>query len=311
MPPFTILLPMPDCIDSLLTPKAVSGNCLPSSGNTMSWLTDLFGSYSLYHYGLCYFLSCQQVDYAIESLYQIKHSMGIIRGKSDKADSTMIADYAARHMDKLHLQNLPSEQILHLKLLLAHRQRLIRQKNRLSVSAAELVQVKELVDISFILASLQQQLKAVKEQLKQVNQQLKVLLQAPQLDKQTKLLCSVPGVGLLIAAHMIAYSEGFTKFSSWRKFACYVGTARFPIQSGTSIRGKTKISAIGNRRLKGVFSIGAVNMIKNDTEYRRYYKRKTKEGKHYMVVINTIRNKLISRMVAVIRRQTPYVALQI
>jgi transposase len=131
------------------------------------------------------------------------------------------------------------------------------------------------------------------------------------LEPQAKLLCSVPGVGLLIAAHMIAYSESFTKFSCWRKFACYVGTTPFPTRSGTSIKGRNKVSAIGNRRLKGLLHIGAVNMIKTDTDYRRFYKRKTKEGKHHIVVINTIRNKLISRMFAVIRRQTPYVALQI
>ncbi|MDO1451765.1 IS110 family transposase [Rhodocytophaga aerolata] len=264
----------------------------------------------LYHYRLCYFLSYQQIAYAIESPYQIKHSMGIIRGKSDKADATLIAEYAARHTDKLRLTQLPSSKILELKLLLTHRNRLIKQKNRFSVSASELIQVKELVDVSFILGSLQQQLKIVKEQLKKVNQALKALLQVPELDRQAQLLCSVPGVGLQIAAHMIAYSEGFTKFTTWRKFACYMGSAPFPHQSGSSLAGRNRTCRIANRKLKGLMSMGAVNMLKRDTEYRKYYRRKLKEGKHHMVILNTIRNKLLSRMFAVIRRNSPYIALQ-
>jgi transposase len=265
----------------------------------------------LYSYHLCYFLSSIQAHYVVESAYRIKHSMGIVRGKSDKSDSAMVATYAYRHADKLTMHQLPARKLVELKLLLTHRNRLLKQKNRLSCVLYELKGVASLLEVSFIIASHTAQIKAIKEQIKQANAQIKLLFtEDKQLAEQYKLLSSVPGIGLLIAAHVLAYSEGFTKFSSWRKFACYVGTAPFPNQSGTSIRGKTKVSAIGNRKLKGLLSIGAINMIKTDTEYRRFYKRKIKEGKHHMVVINTIRNKLISRMFAVIRRSTPYVALQ-
>ncbi|MDO1451739.1 IS110 family transposase [Rhodocytophaga aerolata] len=266
----------------------------------------------LYSYHLCYFLSSIQAHYVVESAYRIKHSMGIVRGKSDKADSAMVATYAYRHADTLTLHQLPASKLMELKLLLTHRNRLLKQKNRLSCALYELKGVESLLDVSFIIAAHKAQIKAIKEQIKQANTQIKGFFKEDkQLAEQYKLLSSVPGVGLLIAAHMLAYSEGFTKFSSWRKFACYVGTAPFPKQSGTSIKGRTKVSAIGNRRLKGLLSMGAVNMIRTDTEYRRFYKRRIKEGKHHMVVLNTIRNKLISRMFAVIRRQTPYVALQI
>lgn len=238
--------------------------------------------------------------------------MGIVRGKSDKADSAMVATYAHRHADTLTLYQLPASKLVELKLLLTHRNRLLKQKNRLPCALLELKGVASLIDVAFIIASQKAQIKAIKEQIKEANPQIKALFKEDQqLSEQYQLLSTIPGVGLLIAAHVLAYSEGFTKFSSWRKFACYVGTAPFPNQSGTSIRGKTKVSPIGNRRLKGLLSIGAINMIKTDTEYRRFYRRKTKEGKHHMVVLNTIRNKLISRMFAVIRRQTPYVALQI
>lgn len=272
----------------------------------------------LYSFHLCYFLSSIQAHYVVESAYRIKRSMGIVRSKADKVDAAMLATYAYRHADTLTLHQLPATKLVELKLLLTHRNRLIKQKNRLVCALLELKGVESLIDVAFIIASHKAQIKASKEHIKQADAQIKRLFKEDsQLSKQYKLLCSVPGVGLLIAAHMLAYSEGFTKFCCWRKFACYVGTAPFPKQSGTSVRGRTKVSAIGNRRLKGLLSMGAVNMIRTDTEYRRLYRRKTKEGKHkerecsVMLVLNTIRNKLISRMFAVIRRQTPYVALQI
>ncbi|WKN30566.1 hypothetical protein PZB74_16500 [Porifericola rhodea] len=51
--------------------------------------------------------------------------------------------------------------------------------------------------------------------------------------------------------------------------------------------------------------------MRTENEYHAYYRRKIKEGKHHMVIINAIRNKLISRMFAVIKRDTPYVKLQL
>jgi transposase len=86
----------------------------------------------LYSYALCYYLSSIQAHYVVESAYRIKHSMGIVRGKSDKADSLMIATYAYRHMDKLTLHELSASKLTELKLLLTHRNPLIKQKNRLS-----------------------------------------------------------------------------------------------------------------------------------------------------------------------------------
>lgn len=152
----------------------------------------------------------------------------------------------------------------------------------------------------------------LKEQIKKCNQQIELLIQQDQqLGHQNQLLCSVPGVGKVIAAQVIAYTYGFTKFKDWRKFACYVGTAPFPYQSGTSVRKRTQVSSIANKKLKALLSMGAVNTLKTENEYHVYYRKKISEGKHHMVVINATRNKLISRMFAVIRRDTPYVKLQL
>lgn len=58
------------------------------------------------------------------------------------------------------------------------------------------------------------------------------------LNDQLKLITSIKGVGEQTALFMIAYTHGFTKFGTWRKFASYCGIAPFPNVSGTSVRGK-------------------------------------------------------------------------
>jgi transposase len=91
--------------------------------------------------------------------------------------------------------------------------------------------------------------------------------------------------------------------------ASYAGVAPFPYTSGISIKGKTKVSSLANMRLKSLLSACAVSAIRYDPEMRIYYKRRTATGKHKMNIINAVRNKLLARVFAVVRRGTPYVPM--
>ena len=144
----------------------------------------------------------------------------------------------------------------------------------------------------------------------QIDQELRQLIdQDPELKKLFDLAVSVKGIGLQIAANMLVATHGFTRFTTWRKFSCYCGLAPFEYRSGSSIRGKTRVSPLGNKRLKAMIGNGIASAIQNDPEIKAYYQRKLKEGKHKMVVMNAIKNKLISRVFAVIKRETPFVTI--
>ncbi len=80
---------------------------------------------------------------------------------------------------------------------------------------------------------------------------------------------------------------------------------------GISVRGRTKISPYANKEQKQLLTRAALAAIVHDPELRAYYKRKKLEGKHSNVVLNAVRFKLIQRCFAVVRRQTPYVKLQL
>ena len=107
--------------------------------------------------------------------------------------------------------------------------------------------------------------------------------------------------------YLIAYTNGFTRFKNSRKFASYCGIAPFPYQSGISIRGKTKVNHLANKKLKTLLDLCAKSAIQYNAEMKQYYERRIKEGKAKMSTINIVRNKLLSRIFAVVQRGTPYV----
>ena len=67
---------------------------------------------------------------------------------------------------------------------------------------------------------------------------------------------------------------------------------------------------MADKRMKALLSMAALSAKKWDPELNQYYKRKVEEGKNPMLVMNNIRNKMISRVFAVINRGTPFVNTQ-
>src|SRR5690606_18926799 len=94
------------------------------------------------------------------------------------------------------------------------------------------------------------------------------------------------------------------------KYACYCGVAPFEYSSGTSVNFRTKVNPIANKPLKAMLNLAARSAITSDPELKLYYLRKVEEGKNKMSVLNAVRNKLIHRIFAVVKRGTPYVVLQ-
>ena len=102
-------------------------------------------------------------------------------------------------------------------------------------------------------------------------------------------------------------TKGFTAFDNARKLACYAGVAPFPYQSGTSIKGRTKVNHIADKKLKSLLNMCALNAKKHDYQLKKYFNDKVEKGKNKMLVLNNLRNKLLHRIFAVIKRQMPYV----
>lgn len=125
-----------------------------------------------------------------------------------------------------------------------------------------------------------------------------------------ELLSSLKGIGLVVACQLIYHTGNFTRFDSWCAFSSYCGTAPFEHRSGSSIHRRKQCHYLGDIKMKSLLSMASVSAIQHDSELRLYYKRKIAEGKDKILAINNVRNKLIARAFAVVKRGTPYVVLQ-
>ncbi len=261
----------------------------------------------VYSMPLCYWLQASQFDYWVVSALEIKRSKGIVRGKTDKADSRDIALYAMSHLHQLKLSSLPEKDFVELRLLLTEREKVIKAINLFNMTNES----KNFLPNSVLKTTLQhnkRMMTFLKKQLKQIEQSIENLVQSnPVFKQQDDLLQSIPGVGKQTSVLLIAYTQAFTLFQNHRQFACYAGVAPFEYSSGSSIKGRTKVSNLANKKLKTALNMAALSAKKYDTQLKVYYEKKVAEGKNKMLVLNAVRCKIISRAFAVISRNSKYV----
>ena len=264
----------------------------------------------LYAVPLQLFLEEMGLEYVQVSGLQVKRSLGIQRGKNDRIDAQKLAEYAYLHRDTLRPYKLQSTYLIRLKYLLSLRSRLVRQRGGYAASANEYKKFLALGTADALLHSQKEMIKACDKQVVILEKEIKqVIVSDQKIKDQYSLATSVKGIGMISAAYMIALTNCFTEFKTWRKFACYAGSAPFEHQSGKSIRGKTRISQYANKQMKAILTNAAKSAIQYCPELRQYYQRRISQGKGKKVVVNIIRNKLISRVFSVINRGTPYIEL--
>jgi transposase len=261
-------------------------------------------------YGLLLFawLDQMHIDYCVEPGTQIKKSIGMARGKSDQVDARRIADYAYTNRMKLKPFQLPSAIILQIKQLLTYRRQLVKIRTSLKNSLKSHNQYERVSGLKSISEQIKAQIKEYDIKVDHIEKQIiDVISTDEELKKNYQLAKSVRGIGPITTAFMIVTTNNFTAFENGRKYACYSGIAPFDNMSGTSIKGKSQVSNLANKRIKTLLTNGANSACVWDPQIRNYYNKKISEGKEHKLVINSIRCKLVNRVFAVIKRQSPYV----
>jgi len=265
----------------------------------------------VYTLPICVFLQEHSLDYILESALRIKRSLGIRRGKNDKADSKDIAIYAFLHAKKLITSTLPAKELMQLKSLLVHRERLVKQRVALKNASGEYEDnMPKDYYCSCIVKDNLQLIEMLNDKIRQVEHQMKLIIeQDEQLNRLYTLVRSVKGIGNVIAITLLVYTNCFKAFDNPKKFACYIGIAPFAKQSGSSLLLNAKVSKLAYLKIKALLGNGVNAAIQHDKELKAYYQRKIAEGKNKFTVLNAIKNKLISRVFATVKRGTPYVEL--
>lgn len=270
----------------------------------------VFEHTGLYSHNLAIFLSAKEFNFLMVPGLEIKRSLGIARGKDDKIDAAKIARYAYRLRDEISPTILPSSEIQSLKHLLSLRDRMVKQRAGYKASLKEMKRVLKMSDNPFLFTSQESLIACFDKQIDKIDNQMdEIVLQSKELKRQYDLITSIKGIGPQTALYVITTTEGFLKFKTSRSFASYCGIAPFPNKSGTTIYGKTKVSNLANKKMKSLFDLAAKSAIQYNQEMKLYYNRRIDEGKSKMSTINIIRNKLLARIFAVIKRDSLYVDL--
>lgn len=248
-----------------------------------------------------------EIDFIQLPSLEVSRSRGISRGKSDKIDALQIAQYLLSHRFKLKCSTIKENDLSKLQVLYSQREKIVKsisqyQRNFESTDYLPKEMLEDMIKTTkSILKNLNKNLKLIEKKITEI------ILGNKAIDQNFKLIISIPGIGKQTAIYLIIVTHNFTSFNTARELACYAGIAPFPYQSGSSIKGRTKVNNLANKKLKSLLNMCALTAKKYDFELNEYYNKKVEEGKNKMLVLNNVRNKLLGRIFSVVNRQQPYV----
>ena len=259
---------------------------------------------------LSYFLYENNHSYCCINAIEIKRSMGLKRGKSDKADAWEIANYAWLRRDELVPSVPPARKLIELQRMMSLREQLVKQQTASKNLLKGMIEIVHDQDNDVSIGILRENIAYLEKQIATTEKAMNELIKEDKsMITNYKLSKTVKGVGLVLAVQMLLHTHNYTRFENSRQFAAYCGLVPYPYQSGTSIHGRNKIHPISDRKMKSLLSMSAISAIQHDKELKLYYQKRVEEGKPKMVVLNIIRNKIVSRVFATVNRGTPYVEM--
>jgi transposase len=260
----------------------------------------------VYGEALCHFLVSKGYRVAVQSPLKIQRAFTDAGHKNDTADSLKIAAYAARYFDTLTFWE-PQDQITEqIQALLATRERFSHQL----VANQNALKTLERKSIPTALANSlhQQTIRQLKDHLHTIDQELKRLIdQQPTFRQMVASLTTIPGVGLLLASHLLVITRGFTKPVTGRQLAAYLGICPFQHRSGKSIHKPDRSRRYGPATVRKLLYLAALSVRTHHIQFRKYFLRKVAEGKSKRLVLNNIENKLANIICAIINSRSVFI----
>lgn len=257
----------------------------------------------MYSEGLAYFLYAKGYRVAVQSPLEVKRTFNPYGTKSDAVDSLQIAEYARRHADKLAFWKPRSEILEQVKVLLAVHEQFVAQ-NVAHQNALKAIQ-RKVVRTPFAEQTYQQLIEQIRKQVKAIDTEIRRLIESdPTFKEMLLLLLSVPGVGLLLAAHFIILVQYSLEY---KVLASFLGIAPNEYSSGTSVFKHATSRHFDPAAIRKLLYLAACSVCTHRPQFGKYLARKTKEGKPPRLVLNNIENKLVRIMCAVLKSKTAFV----
>ncbi|SHG78340.1 Transposase [Chryseolinea serpens] len=257
------------------------------------------------------FFSTHGVLLCVEMGVRIKRSLGTAKGKSDDIDAKRITEYSIRHLDKLILHERKPRSLETVKTLLKNRSRLLKAKAIVETPFKELQNFSFETENKFFHSINGRFYKSVDEACDRIMSEIKrILNEDERMKNQVHLLIGIPGIGLHTALALVCYTNYFTTCSNSGQLASYCGCAPFSYSSGLKAP-QSHIHKMSNKVLKGHLHLAALALINSSNELKDYYERKVSEGKPKRLALNNVGHKLVLRAMAVIKRNSRYVPVEV
>ena len=285
--------------------KWVKANAGPSTADEWLFCGEDTGSCSQ---GLSKWLYGKGLDIWIENPYSIKHSSGIQRVKTDRADASMIAEYAWRHQDKAMLFEPLSESLTQLREVFLYRHKLVQQRVAMEVRKKGKESEDTSKAMSFINRKSKRLIGEIDKAIKECDQMIdRIIGDDPELAENYAVITSIKGVARQNGACLLVYTNNFKRFDmDARKIACYYGVAPFGKESGTSVHSPARTSHFANKLIKALLGQAAQSARVSCPEIKEYYESLIKRGKKHSVAINNVKNKILRIIVALVKKKTLY-----
>ena len=221
------------------------------------------------------------------------------RTKTDRADAMLIASFCAERRPPAW--HPPAREVQELQALVRRLDSLVEmrtmEENRLC-SGVTVEAVRESVEE--LIAHLSEQIKRTEALIRNhINNH-------PGLQRQRELLDSIPGIGETTAAALLAEVSDFSQYSSARQVAAFAGLVPRERQSGSSVRGRVRLSKIGNARLRKALYFPAVTALRCSPFFQAWAEGLRHMGKSKMAVIGAVMRKLVHLAYGVLKTGRPF-----
>ena len=256
-----------------------------------------------YHYRLARFLDKNSIAVSVVNPLSVKRfiQMKLAKVKTDKSDSKAICEYAQINKVPLYssVTDVQAECLQLFRLLDNYLKKRTATKNKMH--GEETLGIPS----TFVYRSLKRDLKHLNKEVAALEDRLLNLVKEDQ-QQQLTLLKSIPGMGEKTALFLIVSTDGFSKFERAGQLCSYVGITPTIKESGSSVRGRSRISKVGNKKLRNLLFLCAFSACRYNKACREIYERIIAKGKSKKLALIAVANKLLRQAFAIAKSGRPY-----
>ena len=256
-----------------------------------------------YHYKLAYYLQEEGFKVSVENPLSVKRfiQMKLSKVKTDKSDSKLICEYG-KQVD-LKLWQGHSKQQLECLQVIRTLDVYIKQgtmlKNKIHGEDT-------LGDPSLaVVRSLKRLLKHLEKEINNLEDKLLKTVKSTHQDLLTRIK-TVPGIGVKTAATLIVLTDGFERFTSAKELCSYSGLTPIICQSGSSVKWRSRISKVGNKKLRNLLFMCSFSACKYNKACKALYDRIVAKGKSKKLALIAVCNKLLKQAFAIAKSGLVY-----